>query len=450
MSSRKHIIPDSFLESWQNIVDVMAAIFNVPAGLIMRVHEEEIEVLVTSRADDNPYIAGHRAKLNTGLYCETVMASRAVLQVPNALTSRQWKDNPDVELDMIAYVGVPLVWPDDEVFGTICVLDNKTRVFQDKYIELMWELKNRIESDFKLLDQHRYLEDSNRRLLAAQQRQAADAVELGEANRQLSAALAALTQMQSELLQSAKNAALGTLVAGVSHELSTPIGNSLMAAGAIQHQVGEFALKAGTGMTRSEMQGFIGGIRDGADMLVHNLDRAATLVSNFKKIASNDGPMALCSFNLRDTVDTIIAAALFRPTPHRVVNAIPEGIVITAYLAPFSDVLTELIENALRHAFAGVASGSGTVTVSGRVSGEAMVYVGVHDNGCGIASEHIERLFDPFFTTTLGQGSSGLGLHTVYNQVHKALGGKIQVDSTLGAGSGFSLAFPLPQPPARP
>lgn len=152
MPRHNHLVPDNLLESWQSTVDVMAAILNVPAGLIMRVHADQIEVLVTSRSDDNPYLAGHRADLHTGLYCETVMASRALLQVPNALASAHWRHNPDVELDMIAYVGLPLLWPDQEVFGTICVLDNKSRSFQDKYLELMGELKRRIESDLALLD----------------------------------------------------------------------------------------------------------------------------------------------------------------------------------------------------------------------------------------------------------------------------------------------------------
>eukprot|EP01031_Cornospumella_fuschlensis_P012565 gene12565-15351_t len=120
-------IPESFLAKWQTTTDVMAGVFNVPAGLIMRVLPEQIEVLVSSHSDGNPYEADEKAKLNTGLYCETVMATRGLLHVPDALEDEDWRCNPDVALNMISYLGVPLLWPDNQVFGTICVLDNKKR-----------------------------------------------------------------------------------------------------------------------------------------------------------------------------------------------------------------------------------------------------------------------------------------------------------------------------------
>ncbi|MFZ6775175.1 GAF domain-containing protein, partial [Undibacterium sp. SXout7W] len=93
-----------------------------------------------SHTPGNPYEAYEKANLNTGLYCETVMATRALLHVPHALEDEHWKDNPDVALNMISYLGVPLLWPDDEVFGTICVLDSKKRSYQQRYVDLLWEI----------------------------------------------------------------------------------------------------------------------------------------------------------------------------------------------------------------------------------------------------------------------------------------------------------------------
>jgi PAS domain S-box-containing protein len=117
----------------------------------MRVHSSRTEVLVTSQTEGNPYKPKEMADLNTGLYCETVMANRRLLYVPNALEDKEWKDNPDVKLDMISYLGLPLVWPDGSIFGTICVLDKKPRDYSRDYIDLLRQFKDIIESDFKIL-----------------------------------------------------------------------------------------------------------------------------------------------------------------------------------------------------------------------------------------------------------------------------------------------------------
>jgi signal transduction histidine kinase len=147
----KHDVPKPYLEKWQKTVNLLAGICQVPAGLIMRVWSIEIEVLVASQTEGNPYKPGEKVDLNTGLYCETVMATRSQLLIPNALEDPVWKDNPDVALNMISYLGIPLIWPDGQVFGTICVLDDNTRYYSKLYQDLLWEFKTTIESDFRLI-----------------------------------------------------------------------------------------------------------------------------------------------------------------------------------------------------------------------------------------------------------------------------------------------------------
>ena len=132
-------VPDQILDQWQGIVDLMTTICRVPAGLIMKAHPSEIEVLVSAQAQDNPYQSGERASLNTGLYCETVMSGKESLLVPNALKDPNWDHNPDIPLGMISYMGYPLLWPDDDIFGTICILDNRENYFSaqiDNYVKL--------------------------------------------------------------------------------------------------------------------------------------------------------------------------------------------------------------------------------------------------------------------------------------------------------------------------
>lgn len=140
------------LEEWQGFANRVAEAARVPAALVMRVWPEQIEVLVASLGEDNPYEEHEQADLGTGLYCETVMHTRQPLLVPDALSDPAWAHNPDVKLNMISYLGVPLVWPDDSIFGTVCVLDRRPRRYDAKTLRLLQALKALIENDFCLID----------------------------------------------------------------------------------------------------------------------------------------------------------------------------------------------------------------------------------------------------------------------------------------------------------
>jgi len=137
---------------WQKILDLLSRILDVPAALVMRVLQEEIEVFARSDSKGNPYHPGERANLATGLYCETVMEKNTPLEVPNALKDPMWENNPDVKLNMIHYFGLPFRWPDGEMFGTLCVLDNKERIQSDLARELLTQFRDVMEMDLVLLD----------------------------------------------------------------------------------------------------------------------------------------------------------------------------------------------------------------------------------------------------------------------------------------------------------
>jgi GAF domain-containing protein len=140
-------IPDEMLARWKTTANLMSEIAGVPTGVITRVHATQLEVLVACDRDDNPYKQGLRADLNTGMCCETVMQERAQLLVPNALKDPEWADNPNVSLGLISYLGFPLQWGNGEIFGTICVLDNKENAFGGTYQKLLETFKHAIESD---------------------------------------------------------------------------------------------------------------------------------------------------------------------------------------------------------------------------------------------------------------------------------------------------------------
>ena len=154
---QKHDVPEEYLGKWQKTVDLMAKIFDVQAGLIMRVMPSQIEVLVSSQTQGNPYKPHEISNLDMGLYCETVMSTGSMLQVPNALQDEQWKDNPDVAINMISYLGIPLVWRDRQIFGTICILDDRIREFSKLYQDLLYLFKKNIESDFQIIQKNEKL-----------------------------------------------------------------------------------------------------------------------------------------------------------------------------------------------------------------------------------------------------------------------------------------------------
>jgi PAS domain S-box-containing protein len=153
-------VPSDIVRKWQEIVDLLAAIVHVPSALIMRVEPPYIKVFVSSESEGNPYEPDELAPLNTGLYCETVMKTRQPLLVPDALGDEAWKSNPDIKLGMISYLGVPVSWPDGEVFGTICILDSKRNEYSELYLKLLMQWRDVLQSDLRWLTTlHRGLEE---------------------------------------------------------------------------------------------------------------------------------------------------------------------------------------------------------------------------------------------------------------------------------------------------
>jgi len=170
-------VPAWLPERWQSIVDTIAELANVPAGLVMRMVGDDIEVLVSSRTIGNPYHPGEAMRLpDSGLYCEHVIRSNARLAVPNALDDSDWDHNPDIELGMISYLGVPIRWPDEHPFGTICILDKKERAFEEIYARLLTQFRDIIEHHLSLIysDAMRELDVAETQKLHAEELRSSD------------------------------------------------------------------------------------------------------------------------------------------------------------------------------------------------------------------------------------------------------------------------------------
>ena len=255
-----------------------------------------------------------------------------------------------------------------------------------------------------------------------------------------------LKQAQASLVEAEKLAALGGLVAGVAHEINTPLGISLSSASLLAEATRRFATQLDSGQVKkSELQDYLATARESVELILSNAQRAAHLVQSFKQVAVDQTSEARRSFDLAEYLDEVIESLqpTFKRRPVQVRNDCPPGIPMDGYPGALAQVVTNLLVNTLTHAFA--AEDSGLIRLSAeRLDGE--VRLCFEDNGQGIATEHLGHIFEPFFTTRRGSGGSGLGLHLVYNLVNKRMGGQIAVSSTPGQGTHFTLTLPLHAP----
>ena len=272
--------------------------------------------------------------------------------------------------------------------------------------------------------------------------------------RQTAAAMADLRLTQESLLQAERLASLGGLVAGVAHEVNTPVGIVLTSASVLKDATDSMqAAVQAEGLKKSTVLRFLDTAAESARLIMNNAHRAAQLIHSFKQIAVDQTSEARRPFALMAYVDEIVTS--LRPKlkgTQIVLRHEPDSdggadldITLDSYPGAFAQVLTNLLLNCVEHAF-GPDQG-GRIDVRARLRGE-MVEMEVADNGAGIAPEIIDRIFDPFFTTRRGQGGTGLGLNIVYNLVVKQFNGSITARSTLGQGTQFLLRIPRVTPQA--
>jgi PAS domain S-box-containing protein len=269
---------------------------------------------------------------------------------------------------------------------------------------------------------------------------------LQQANKELASTLETLKRTQEDLVRSEKLAALGSLVAGIAHELNTPIGNTLMVATTLIDQTDVFSVSFESGLKRSALEGFIHDVSRAGDIMVRNLRRAADLVTSFKQVAVDQTSSQRRQFNLAEVVGEIVLTLwpLLKKTVFTVVQEIDEEITMDSYPGPLGQILTNLVNNALIHGFEGRTTG--TILITGRLIGSDWVELCLSDDGIGITPDNLKHIYDPFFTTKMGSGGTGLGLNIAHNIMSGVLGGKIGVQSEVGQGTKFTLTLPRDAP----
>ncbi len=253
----------------------------------------------------------------------------------------------------------------------------------------------------------------------------------------------ALEKNHKKLVEAEKMAALGVLVAGISHELNTPIGNALMAVTTYSDHTRSLAGRNGIGLTRSMLADYLSDAVTGIEILERNLRRAAELIRSFKQISIDQSSSQARTFNLATVVRDMLVALSpsLKKTPFVVRQDIPADLTLDSFPGPLEQVLMNLINNSVIHGFEGRSDG--LITISARVARPGWIELVVQDDGAGIAPERIKQIFDPFFSTKFGKGGSGLGLSISNNIVTRFLDGQIEVSSAPGNGTRFSLMLPL-------
>ncbi|WP_083941007.1 CHASE domain-containing protein [Pseudoduganella violaceinigra] len=267
------------------------------------------------------------------------------------------------------------------------------------------------------------------------------------AHKDLSAVLLTLKQAQASLITSEKMASLGALVAGIAHELNTPIGNSLLTATALSDMCKEFERQLGEGgIKRSALDTHLKDARMACSIITNSLTRAADLIHSFKQVAVDQTSDKRRNFNLYGVVHDTLAtySAQLRRANCDVKVAIPDPMNFISYPGSVGQVLSNLIQNAMMHAFEGRSSGH--ITISASEVDEQSAELRFADDGVGMSPRTLHQVYDPFFTTKMGQGGSGLGMNIVYNLVTGVLRGTIRVESEPGKGTTVILTLPRKVP----
>jgi len=402
-SYQKHEVPLEYLTKWQEAIDVLASIYKVPAGLIMRVLPQQIEVLISSRRENNPYEPGEKANLKTGLYCETVMSSRDMLHVPNALKDPDWKDNPDVDLNMISYIGMPLIWPDNTVFGTVCVLDEQELNSNADYIQLIKQFKDMIERDFQMLKRNEDLETASREL--AEARELADRA----------------------------NSAKSAFLANMSHELRTPM-NAIIG-------YSELLMEEAADTDQEDSVPDLLKIHQAGNHLLSLINS----VLDLSKIEAGRMEVFAEDFDVAVLLDQVVGTVqpLIEKNNNRfVLLQAPDLGNVHQDATKLRQSLLNLLSNAAKF------TKDGTITLNAERESQSdgeWLNISVSDTGIGIPADKLDEVFVEFSqaeaSTTRDHGGTGLGL-PISERFCRMLGGDVGVSSILGEGSTFTIRIP--------
>jgi two-component system NtrC family sensor kinase len=251
-----------------------------------------------------------------------------------------------------------------------------------------------------------------------------------------------LADAQASLVEAEKFASLGQLVAGIAHEINTPVGVALTAATHLEQRTAEIAQSLRDNrLRRDDFNNYLSAATDSSTLIAQNLHHAARLVGSFKQVAVDQSSMHCHNFLVDRLIEDVVTSLSgnFRHANISLDIHCPPAIEMRSCPGSLGQILTNLFMNALIHGFEGREGGM--ITLSVKLRGKTVI-ITFSDDGIGIEPANLSRIFEPFFTTKRGRGGSGLGLHIVYNLTSQSLKGRIQCRSVVGQGTDFVLTLP--------
>ncbi len=267
-------------------------------------------------------------------------------------------------------------------------------------------------------------------------------IKVQERTAELSQALENLKNTQKQLVESEKMASLGGLVAGVAHEINTPVGTSITVASTLNEETQAFGEAIAKGqLKRSVLNNYIETSTECTQLIVDNLKRAGELIGSFKQVAVDQSNLEMRNFAIKAYLEEVLTSLMpnIRQQGHQVNIEGDENLKITTYPGALAQIVTNLTNNSLLHGYPDGQTGQLNWRIE--LAGETLI-IEYTDDGCGIAQAELSQIFEPFYTTARNQGGTGLGLHIVYNLVTQKLQGTICVNSQLGEGVKFTLSIP--------
>jgi signal transduction histidine kinase/HAMP domain-containing protein len=265
--------------------------------------------------------------------------------------------------------------------------------------------------------------------------------ELNIQNKALSNTLSELEQTQTQLIEAEKMASLGSLVAGISHEVNTPLGIAVTAASHLNQSTTEFKHKHESGnLTKSGFVSYLESTTETTQIILSNLDRAAVLIQSFKQIAVDQSSDDKAVFSLKQHIEMLVTS--LRPSYKNLkidINIYGDDFDIDFYPGPLSQIVTNLIMNSVKHGLSNCSNGEINIIIGQK---DQCITLTVEDNGVGIEDNIKSKIFDPFFTTQRGVGGSGLGLNIVYNLIKQKLAGDIKIEDNIPQGARFIISLP--------
>lgn len=356
-------------------------------------------------------------------YCALAIMEDGLIEIPNLRDDARTAHLPfTTESNVSMYVAAVLTTASGYHLGTLCVVDSEVRTLSTHQKDILKGLASQVMQLVQLRQHERLLK---------------------LANDVLNNSLNDLINTQKQLIQTQKMAAMGALVAGISHELNTPIGNGLTVATTLKGEVSKFSERQNTGLRRTDLQEFVTTVHTAADILVRNLARSGEMINSFKEMAIARSRWECRNFKLADLVNEVLAsrAASIKISGCVPISEIPHSAILFSYPDSLAQALGQLLDNALIHGFDRGRTGSIIIRAKD-LDGEKII-VEIVDTGHGISSEKLDHLFEPFFKTQFGHRWSGLGLYSTYNIITDVLCGKIELESVPTMGTRVTLTLPL-------